>query len=96
MIEPLTDGSGTGITAIRLWLAVNDCGDSYVSTESPSDALTGLINDNACQTARVVQLNVNIPTPKISQARIDVPQADTGALVSMISSGGVSDELSNL
>jgi hypothetical protein len=52
------------VTTIRLWLAINDCGDSCVSTESPSDALTELINENACETARVVKITLNIPTPK--------------------------------
>ena len=66
----------TAITTLNLWLAINDCGDSYVSTESPSDALTELLNENACQTARVVKLTLSIPTPKIPEARVDIPAVD--------------------
>jgi hypothetical protein len=60
-----------------------DCGDSCVSTESPSDALTELINENACQTARVVKITLNIPTPKIPEAKVDIPEPDTEPLVSV-------------
>ena len=69
---------------IKLWLAVNEMGDSRIGWDSASDALEVLRDDDGYEVARVVEINVTLDLPEVEAAvaNVTIPaETKTGAKV---------------
>jgi hypothetical protein len=60
----------------EIWLAVDDNSNSYISTESATDAISELIRENESEAARVVKITVNVPLPVVHETEVTVTATD--------------------
>jgi hypothetical protein len=56
----------------NVWLAVNEDGDSAVSTDGASDAREKLVDDHGGAAVRTVKLAVTMALPEVAEATVEV------------------------
>lgn len=71
----MTDDSPIEVTktTIRVYLALNQDGDNYVSLDSADDAVGELQDNFNCEAVRTVELVVAVDLPKIEVIPVTVP-----------------------
>lgn len=59
-------------TTIEIYLAVNQDGDHYISTDSTDDAISELLSNYSCAAIRNVTITVNMDLPKTETVSVAV------------------------
>lgn len=73
-------------TTIKIWLAVNQDGDFYASSDGPDDATSELLSNYNCEAIRniAIAVTVDLPTAETVAVAVTVPPpSQTPAQVSV-------------
>ena len=71
-----TNMTDANTTTVQFWIAVDEAGNHYISSDSAADALSELQGAENCEAIRTFEMNVVVPLPKIIAVKAVVPETD--------------------